>query len=330
GTISLLLIGQFLLGGALLYAAYNTRTIYQFAIVGLLLIIFVQRKTGRQKGRLVTANDFAVVAIVAGLLLGSVPQVIINHNHTGELTMTAINSEAAAQWRGGQQSLNVFQLEHGLRLNLYETWNGDDGLAARVGYVNHSGIHILNEAYFSGISLPLGSLGDYFRAVARFPLEALGTYVRHLIVLLNPISGGGYIYSRTNMRFVYTMLNYTMLFVVFGWLKRSFLDGTLREIRQKVDTKERATSLICLLTILLPFIFILPGAVEERFAIGFWVIIYGVIFYCIDFRQEWAKYRARPFAHGFFYLAGFGVFIAILTEIYVHSSHGFLPILNLQ
>jgi hypothetical protein len=188
----------------------------------------------------------------------------------------------------------------------------------------------------------------YLKSFFKYPIESLGLYVRHIFALLNPIGGGGYVYSHNNSRFFFTLLNYTMLFIVINFLRRMFTVPSInikykrccsrREFilcAYKIKTKKipfsltQKTSLLSLIIILVPFLAIIPGAVEERFAISFWLIVYGLLSYVIDLRQEFLNYKTYPISYALSWLGGFGIFVAILTAIYANNPQEvLLPILK--
>ena len=74
------------------------------------------------------------------------------------------------------------------------------------------------------------TFGEYIRIAISYPMEVLGTYVRSFIALLNPISGAGYIYTRTNMRFVYTIFNYSLLFVSFVFISKYIFSKSYKQL----------------------------------------------------------------------------------------------------
>lgn len=307
---------MYVLSGLFLYSAYNTRTIYMAAIVGVLLLLISIKANGKNGW-----NHMILIfaAICIGVFLGGLPQAISNQHTINSFSL------AVPTHFHSDRGLNLFQLREGLRMNLYET-SMVEGEPAAFIYWNRLGLHIINEH-----GSPQ-SIGEYLSFALRYPLEFLGTYMRHLIVLLNPISGGGYIGSRNNMRFIYTVINYSILFITFGFLKRKFLDNSFKNTMQQVKTisQEGKMALISIVAILLPFAAILPGAVEERFAIPFWLVIYGLICYCINLKQEFVLYKKRPVSYLILYLMGFAIMMAILTDIYANNDAGiFLPILYL-
>jgi hypothetical protein len=302
--------GILLVSGILFYAAYNTRTIYLFAFPFILLIIFANRKKGIGKSLL------AVLAICVGvILLGSV-QGVSNRYLYGAFSM-AVNTAI-----GGFDNLFLGQLAGGIPASLYETYMGEMGPASYI-YRDPVGSIILQ----SEGGWPY-TFGEYIKIVIRYPVEMLGIYARSFLALLNPITGGGYVYSRSNSRLVMSLINYSMLFVTANFFVRKLF--RTNDDTQNLKTRilelsiEQKTAILSYLTLLVPFILIIPGQVEERFAIPFWLLVYGVLTYIVDWKDELAHYKRNLALSIGIYCLGFACLMATLTSIYAHNPHGML------
>jgi len=305
----------FFFAGVFFYVAYNSRTIYQFAIIGIAIIFFVNIIVLPKKAY---ALIIALAFVVGFYLLASV-QLYINMNNTD--TFSIAPGGGIVYWH--DLPLNIFQLQVGLELNFYET-SLVYGETPTFRYDNNSGIQLINRY---GI---VRSYSDYFRLIARYPFEMIGIYMRSLIMSLNPISGGGMIYNR-NGRFILTIANWTILFFLMMYIKRSIIDIENFMLSLKETSMDFKNSILALFAILLPVIFIIPGAMEERFAIGLWVVVYGMFAYVINIREEIYFFKQRKFYNSFLYVAGFFVAIAILTELYANNiTDSLLPILFLD
>jgi len=274
------------------------------------LFVFFNRKLWKNRNLLI------LLAICIGVFsLGAIQA--ISNKYTMDVLSIAVPT-------GG---LNLAQLRWGMEMNLYETYVGASGAPAGFAFDNVSGIRILRQ---EGIDF-FASYGEYFVLLLRYPVEMLGIYVRHFIAIMNPITGGSYVYSRNNnSRFVFTLFNYTLLFITASFIKRRFIDCSFTEIKKQIKgtSNSQRVGLISLLTLLLPFAAIIPGAVEERFAIPFWLVLYGLICYVVSIRHEISQYKKRPISYAILYFMGFAFMIALLTEIYAHNSGDvFIPIL---
>ena len=123
-----------------------------------------------------------------------------------------------------------------------------------------------------------------------------------------------------------------MLFFIAGFSKRRILDVPFKELRGwfKASCVQKKTSLLSLLIILLPAATATLGHPEHRYAISFWLVIYGLLSYVINIRKEADVIRKRPILYASLFFIGFAIFVAMLTEIYASNiAEQFLPILNL-
>ena len=110
----------FVVSGIFLYAAYNTRTIYLFAGIGILLIVIFNKPKIKNMPEY-TKRIIFILAVLLGVFLGGLPQAVSNLHTIGAFSF-GINTD---QWQAHVgRSLNLFQLETGLMMNLYETWMG--------------------------------------------------------------------------------------------------------------------------------------------------------------------------------------------------------------
>ena len=300
------------LAGGFFYMSYNTRTIYMVCILGFLgLFVYFARIQSTGKGKLL----IMIVSFLIGIIIFGIPQGIVNYYHT-ELLSIAVPTG----------SLNQFQLYEGIRLNFYETSIMPD-TPSNFAYFNRSG-HMLLESV--GIKGGI-SYRQYLSLFLRYPFEMVGVLTRHFLVMMNPISGGAYVTSRNNTRFLLTMFNYTTLFLLGYIIKQKVLSLEIHQIRTKFTNMSEGAkiSYISAFTLLLPFFAIIPGAVEERFAIPFWVVSYFLVCKHFRIRLFVEQLRKYPFKYILCYVGGLCLFIAILTEIYA-NNHGnlFLPILR--
>ena len=300
------------MAGGFFYISYNTRTIYVVCAFGFLgLFIYFTRAMSSRKGKLITL----LVSFLIGFIIFGIPQGIVNYYHL-EIISIAVPTG----------SLNQFQLYQGIRMNFYETCIMPN-TPSNFTYFNRSGLMLLESVGIRGEI----SYRQYISLLLRYPFEMVGVLTRHFIVMMNPISGGAYITSRNNTRFLLTMLNYTILFLLGDIIKQKILSLELHQIRTKiinmsVDAKINYMSAF---TLLLPFFAIIPGAVEERFALPFWLVSYFLVLKHARIRLFIERLRKYPFKYILCYVGGLCLFIAILTEIYANNNGNiFLPILR--
>ena len=318
-TWSLTEVFLFFLTGVFLYAAYNTRTVFLFACPFILLIIFANRKVGRKKSLLIL-----LVIIIGVGALGSL-QGAVNFQSHGEFTPAVITKSNKYK-----EGLFLFQLSHGIPIGLYETYMGPDVDNHAYRYSDPAGAEILKVR-----EVKTDNYKEYFKTILKHPIDSLGLYTRHFLVLMNPIDGGGYVYSHNNSRAILTLLNYSMIFIVISFLRRkserrSEADLTFRE-RISALTYAKKTSILSVTTLLAPFIAIIPGAIEERFALPFWLILYGLLSYVINLKDELRYYRKNLAISIVYYCVGFAILMAVVTLVYANNPQGMLvPILELK
>ena len=264
---------------------------------------------------------FIGFSFALGLFALASIQVFINMYHSNIFSLAPNGGQV---YHAGV-SLNIFQLNTGLQVNFYET-SVVEGEMHGFRYINQTGKLILD------IEGSIYSYSDYMRLLLKYPFEMIGMWMRSILMGLNPISGGGIILNR-NGRFTLTLANFTMLFLLVSYIKRSIIDLKLKDfnIILKQKSIEFKNSVMSLMTIVLPIIFIIPGAVEERFLIGFWVLVYGLFLYVINIRQELRSMKKRKYYNLSLYILFFFIFTAILTELYANNNSGvFLPLLSLN
>jgi len=106
----------------------------------------------------------------------------------------------------------------------------------------------------------------------------------------------------------------------------------IEDIRIQIEKEyqDKIIPFLSIMTIIVPFVAIIPGSIEERFALPFWLIVYGFIAYIIDLKKEFSYYKQKPILHLVLYVIGFMFLIIILTSIYANNPEGkLIPILGM-
>ena len=239
-----------LFSGAAASAAYNIRTIYLFAFIALLFIIpfvFLRSKSWNARG-------LGMVAFILGAFFVALPQMTINkriHNVATPLVFATVKGK----------SLMATQLYWGIAIQRYETYNGGDTPAPSLYYRDPAGIALrsLNESLFTGDP----SMGGYIALVAKHPVQFLGIYGRHFINGIDVRDGLVYVTKPSINKSVVAFLCYSLFF--FGAL----ILCTRR--------KPRWIEVAYLAPLLLPVLAIIPGAVETRFFMPLYLVLFGAI-----------------------------------------------------
>jgi hypothetical protein len=265
----------YFLAGFFAYGAYNTRTIYLFAALGLVLIyIFLCYK------RKVGALDIVLplFLIIAGVAVASCPQYIINMNTRGVPSIAVITSY------GGDTSLFVNQLSEGGRYWFYETFDGSSDDYPMVG------VNFIDPIIKTYTIPKAGSISEYVQVVFSHPWEFIGIYFRHFIAALNPVFGEGYIYDLQKPKMALIFVNALLMFVTC----LGFVAGFGNKTEKRGYYRQMLAKYLPLYPLLLPCLAILPSSMELRFLLPCYVIMYGLLAYAFDYRKIAAITKNRP------------------------------------
>lgn len=272
-----------LLSGILIYASYNVRSIYIFSVVMAFIMIIIMNMKKREGKR----GIVYVLSFLLGIFLCSIPQIIVNYHTLGKVSIMLPTN-----------SLMIQQLEWGMYYQRYETYVGNIHNSAKLIFQDKSGFKILE------ILGEIESIKDYILAAFRYPLDFIGIYARHIFNMLCPIYPEQFIIDLEKNRSVLIVLNYTILYVFIVWCTTG-INQMMPNSAKRIDID----GFMGILTLLLPSVFIMPGAVEQRFSITIYVLICSYIVYCIDFKvlvitlkEEWIKYTL---------IFGVGMFIVL-------------------
>jgi hypothetical protein len=258
--------------GAAASAAYNIRTIYLFAFIALLFIIpfvFLRNKSWNARG-------LGLVAFILGAFIVALPQMAINkriHDVATPLVLATVNGK----------SLMATQLYWGITIQRYETYNGGDTPAPSLYYRDPAGIALrsLDESLFTDDP----TIGDYISLVAKHPVQFLGIYGRHFINGIDIRDGLVYVTKPSINKSIVAFLCYSLFFF-----------GALIFCTRK---KPRWIEVAYLAPLLIPVLAIVPGAVETRFFMPLYLVLFGTIatqFEWSDFSKLLKKHWLPIFA----------------------------------
>jgi len=242
------------LSGVFLYFAYNTRTIYMFAgffIVGEGLFLAVKRF--RFWGIVYTATIFL------GIIIAAIPQYIINYRSEGILSPAVITN-----------GLFNLQLLWGLKLQRYDSTVSNVLETPRVCFVDRSGLAIIQR---EGIGDEI-SYAQYFKILFKYPFEMLGIYFRHFVNMLMPVYPENIISNLDKGKTLITGASLIM----------GTLFGTVLELK-----KIKKQTWLHFLPVFIPILFIIPGSVEQRYALGLYLFIIGSVSFCLH-RETFLSY----------------------------------------
>ena len=274
----------FALSGILLYASYNVRSIYIFSVImGFLMIMALSARREGKRGIVY------VLSFLLGIFLCSVPQIIINYHTLKKVSIMLPTN-----------SLMVQQLEWGMYYQRYETYVGNVYNSPKLIFQDKSGLKILE------IVGNIESIKDYVLACLRYPFDFIGIYTRHIFNMFCPIYPEQYIFDLEKNRSGLFILNYSMLYVFVFWCTTNVKQNMANLVR-----KMNIDGLMVFFILLLPSVFIMPGAVEQRFSITIYVLICSYMTYCIDYKLLIATIQEKWIECALTFVIGLCIALAI-------------------
>jgi hypothetical protein len=291
--------------GVLMGAAYNTRTIYMFAMAGLLVLVaFRGKRLGTEFPRWI-----GIAAVLAGVFAVSLPQLFVNQRTHGI-------SSLAVQARVNNHNLIASQMVWGMTLQRYETTVSAEAPAPTVFYLDPDGIQLFNQVADDG---DLFSLRYYLKVVAQHPVHFLSLNTRHAINGLDVRDGNVYTRKPSPLRTRTALFNFSVLALACWilWSLRAVPMGPQASGALPAPSSWRGS----LAVLLLPVLAILPGAIETRFFLPLHLLAYCVIAFHFDatrlresFRKQW---RGMVVAVA----AASGVFFAVSSSTMAELSY---------
>lgn len=308
-------IGSYLIGGVFFYLSYNIRTIYLlpvlFFIIGHGVLGMIHKKYSQ-------CLIFLVSVGMGLLIIAPIPQIIVNLNRYNILSLKVMTEE------GYSSGLFSWQLAEGLRHSEYETHIGSMNVYPMPGirFSDRVGENILLK---EGLNPGEMSMGDVVKVIIKYPFEVMGIYMRHLINMLNPVWGEGYIKDIHKTKIYLSIINYCLMFtaVCYGVLKIS--RGKQISLSAKQFMGEKGERCLLWSTILIPCIGILPGCVEQRFFFGAYMLMYIFLLFSmgkdgfLNLSMHWKK---RPMYYAALFIIGFALLSAVWGNTYANTEHG--------
>ena len=241
--------------GITCYFAYNIRTIYLFADIYILVMLLVS--IWRQQTRIIRKIGNTLL-MAGGFGFAGIPQLLLNRHFGDGLSIWVPTS-----------SLMKTQLFWGLQYQRYDTFAGtfSGHPAAQMYFIDSVGQALLAKEGISGFS----TWGEFIKFFFKYPIEIGGIYIRHFINMLLPCWPNQYVYNLDNNKVLLALLSLIITFL-FGMV-----------ICEKLSINNLVY--IKFIPLLIPVLFILPGAVEVRFFIA----VYLLIIYTLGFNTDWKK-----------------------------------------
>lgn len=245
-------IGAFLLGAGI-YIAYNIRTIYVFFGIymfgAIFYIVYKQKTILKQKVEV-------ILSMIMGIILAGMPQVYLNYRLLDRYS-----------FKVPTDNLMVKQLFWGIKYQRYDTFLDEAQRIPQMNFYDPVGVKILQTEGMEAFS----SWNDFFHLIFKYPLEMCGIYIRHFINILLPVWGNQYVKDINNNKVFLTVLAFSLLYL---W--------TLISIKKFWKNKKVFKNFI---PVIVPSIFILPGAVEVRFFAAMWLMIISMLCFSVQWNE---------------------------------------------
>lgn len=249
----------------LFYASYNTRVIYFYgttiAIVALLIVVYAQG--GVKQCALI------IIGLLFGASVTAIPQCIVNYTNEGCFVPKVYTENY--QDKGQYRNLKLMQIEWGLKWPRYETYNGDmtKYKSAAVYFIDKSGEEILKR---EGIEKNI-NIEKWFELWRKYPLDMIGIYTRHFISGLTPYWNSVYISD------IYINPWGRIVVSIFLWMVALTSLVSEKLVRRDLMRVSFMSSII------IPALLQTFGAVELRFLLPMYVLLYGYLALGIDYSK---------------------------------------------
>ncbi|ADZ85484.1 hypothetical protein [Cellulosilyticum lentocellum] len=252
--------------GCILYAAYNTRAIYLYA--GILVIIYYIIINLKQ-------NKITLIGFIGALILGgaliAIPQMKINEQYTGSSTPRVLTE----QLFNYDNNLQMYQIYEGMGMTRYESLitQYEDYDKPAIGYPDVTGKQIIIEEGLTG-SLGVLGLGDIIKLYLKYPFDFVSIYMNHIFSYLTIIwSDSTYIDSFCADKYFFFTINvFVWLYALAGWIFKGDCD------KKRIGWENWGFLII----MLIPCIMCIPGVPELRFWSLIYFLIYGYICYRVS------------------------------------------------
>lgn len=287
-----------LMTGAFAYATYNIRAIYLYGIV-ISIILWMVRN--RHKDCYVFIACFGIV--LGGVLI-SYPQMYVNKKYN-DTYLPKVPTENYSN-----VDLQNMQLAWGLNFHRYETYTGKDpvqGPQPGMGFYDKAGnILSAKENITGGVSLvQLAGLA------VKYPLDLVGIYFRHLVNYLTIVWRQAYILD-LHVNTIWVVLPCILLWLIFFYQICLFKCKEWIEWLQNDAWTTVPFFAICL--------FMIPGAVEVRFFIAGYFIMYSFLSWRLDFGKIWNHFKSNTVSVSLIIFAVLGLWISVIGDTL--SSNG--------
>jgi len=242
--------------GLILGFVVNTRPIYTMLIIGALLLYLYQYRKN------IKMIAFSSLVTLAGLYFISLPQLYVNKNI---LKTNSIFVQTEKLWH---ENLFLAQLKWGVHMEKYETYLGTTYRTSKVRFLTPGAEYEIPHDSLNNIN----NIAQFIGLMKQHPIFFINTYTKHFfngidIKYRDPYSKN----LKTNI--VFSICNYIMLFIAAYQL---FFYLFSKKIKFRYDLW------LLILIFILPAILTVPSAVEVRYFLPIYLVIYMVVVYNIQ------------------------------------------------
>lgn len=247
--------------GVMLYLVYNVRTIYMFAGFYLAIVLGVGLL---RSGRKLLQKLIPIVLMLCGVGIAGIPQAYMNYHQLGIFSIKVPTSD-----------LMLKQIYWGIQYQRYDTAGFEFKQMEQhpsygMYFVDTVGQGLLDKYGIEEFS----SWAEVIRFFLKNPIEVAGIYTRHLVNMLFPCWPNQYVEDMDSNKILIALFAY-IFFFLFGLVVLNKCSRAERNIWVNYSA------------LLVPVLFILPGAVEARFFASLYLVVLGVLCYHTD----WTKVR---------------------------------------
>lgn len=289
---TLKIVVRSILFGALVYSAYNVRTIYMFAAFYLVGYLIYKLHQFRIK---IIQCFIIVFGSAVGFVAAAVPQAYMNYHEHGEWTSKVITD-----------GLMTHQLLWGMQYQSYATYVGTDALTSPGMYfMDNVGMQILqNEGIANTISF-----GQYIRICLKYPFEMLGIYGRHFINSILLYGPEVYVEKLDTSKVLVSLISFTIVYCFII----AFLLGCIKNWKTVWSFAPALITVIC----------ITPGAIESRFFAAAYLYIIGTLCYNCDWVKMLRLFKMNKVKIFLCYMSLYVCCLAVWTSMLASLETGY-------
>jgi hypothetical protein len=237
--------------------AWNVRPAYSVTLVLLLVLTAVRGDVRRTPAR--AAGGLALVLV--GIVVVILPQSLINHRHEHS-------------WSPAVPNVLPLQLSLGMQYQRRESYVGPPTRSPAVFYADPSTQRLLDDDGLTAVS----GIGQYAQIVERHPVVMVAGWARRIFDGFDVRYSTVYIPNLNSATWRFSLFDYVLLFIAFAQM---LVPAFRRRIGRVSWPEIAALACGCITSI--------PFAMETRFFLPGYLIIYSVVAFGSAPRPAWAS-----------------------------------------